>query len=56
MKKYKEKITIDKEDLDELYEYAAHASWRCRWYGECRCGLDKLTDKLGLSRIPIERE
>jgi hypothetical protein len=42
------------EQLELLGEYAAHASWRCDYrsrYGECRCGLDELTDRLGLPRV-----
>lgn len=40
-------------DVRDLAEYATHDSWRCK-YGECKCGLDALTDKIGLERIPCE--
>lgn len=39
--------------IRELAEYARHDSWRCK-YGECKCGLNDLTDKIGLGRIPCE--
>lgn len=39
--------------LEELVrESAQHDSWRCTEYQECHCGLDDMTDQLGLPRIP----
>ena len=34
-----------------LLEYLHHDSWRCDYYAKCHCGLDDLTDKLGLPRV-----
>ncbi len=39
-------------DLQKLMEYMVHDSWRCRYYQECHCGLDNLTDELNLERVP----
>jgi len=41
------------EDLLDLLEYVQHDSWRCQRYQKCHCGLDALTDKMGLDRIPV---
>ena len=37
----------------DLCEYIQHDSWRCDCYQKCHCGLDILTDKLGLERVPL---
>ena len=42
------------EQFKELIDYLKHDSWRCDYYQECHCGLNELTDKLGLTRIPFE--
>ena len=42
-----EAMKIVKEDL---VEYLQHDSWRCGYHQKCHCGLDILTDKLGLER------
>jgi hypothetical protein len=34
--------------------FAVHQSWRCRHYKECRCGLDAVTERLQLPRVPTE--
>lgn len=39
--------------LRELAEYARHGGPRCDYEGKCCCGLDELTDTLGLERIPL---
>ena len=39
-------------DVRELAEYVKHDSWRCERYHQCHCGLDALTDRMGLERIP----
>lgn len=39
-------------DVRELVEYVKHDSWRCRHYQDCHCGLDKLTDRLNIKRVP----
>jgi hypothetical protein len=39
--------------LKELWEYLQHDSWRCGYHQKCHCGLDILTDKLGMERIPL---
>lgn len=41
------------DDLEALWEYLQHDSWRCGYYQICHCGLDVLTDKLGLERVPL---
>jgi len=41
-------------DVRDLAEYAKHDKWRCAYYKKCHCGLDDLTDKIGLERIPCE--
>ena len=43
---------ISQEDFADLIEYLHHDSWRCDYYAKCHCGLDDLTDKLGLPRVP----
>jgi len=47
-----EEKTFKLADILELLDYLSHDSWRCRHYQKCWCGLDELTDKLGISRIP----
>jgi len=42
-----------KENLPDLLEYVEHDSWRCGYYDKCHCGLNDLTDKLGLERVPL---
>ena len=42
-----------KENLPDLLEYVNHDSWRCGYYDKCACGLNDLTDKLGLERVPF---
>jgi hypothetical protein len=45
------------EPLNELVEFLAHQSWRCQYrtrYGVCQCGLDDLTDRLGLPRVAVD--
>lgn len=45
------------EPLSELVAYLAHQSWRCQYrtrYGACQCGLDDLTDRLGLPRVTVD--
>lgn len=49
----KSSLVVLLADVRDLAEYAKHDSWRCK-YGECKCGLDRLTEKLGLERIPCE--
>lgn len=39
--------------LCELAEYARHGGPRCDYERKCCCGLDELTDTLGLERIPL---
>jgi hypothetical protein len=41
------------EDSKELLEYLQHDSWRCGYHQKCHCGLDLLTDKLGIERVPL---
>jgi hypothetical protein len=31
-----------------------HSDWRCGYTGVCHCGLDALTDKLGLERVKTD--
>lgn len=38
----------------DLLDYLQHDSWRCAYTGKCHCGLDVITDKLGLERVPVE--
>jgi hypothetical protein len=38
----------------DLLEYLQHDSWRCAYTGVCHCGLDALTDKLGIERVKME--
>jgi hypothetical protein len=45
---------IDGTDYDDLVEYLKHDSWRCDYYQDCHCGLNYLTDKLNLPRVPYE--
>lgn len=52
-KKNMDHSVVSLADVRELAEYARHDKWRCK-YGTCVCGLDWLTDKLGLERIPCE--
>ena len=42
------------ERKQQFEEYAVHQSWRCKHYKTCRCGLDAITDGMGLARIPTE--
>jgi len=54
-------MTGEKQELEELKkilkedlcEYLQHDSWRCGYHKKCHCGLDILTDKLGMERIPL---
>jgi len=43
-----------RESIQELTEYLKHDSWRCDYYQDCHCGLNELTDKLKLQRVPYE--
>ena len=43
-------------DMLDLLEYIQHDSWRCEYYNKCHCGLDTLTDKLGLRRVPVSQK
>ena len=47
-------IKFLKEVIQELTEYLKHDSWRCDYYQLCHCGLNDLTDKLKLPRVPFE--
>ena len=38
---------------EDLYEYLEHDSWRCAFHQKCHCGLDEITDKLGIRRVPL---
>lgn len=40
-------------DNSGLLEYVTHDSWRCAYYQVCHCGLNDLTDKMGLPRVAI---
>jgi hypothetical protein len=51
--KRKPLFMLSREEMEELADYLAHDSWRCRHYQDCHCGLDEITDKIGLDRIPI---
>jgi len=48
-----DKITLSRSDFNELREYLEHDSWRCQYHQKCHCGLDVLTDKIGIERIPV---
>jgi hypothetical protein len=50
---YDKIMKILKEDL---CEYLQHDSWRCGYHQECHCGLNDLTDKLGLERIELPQK
>lgn len=45
-------FVISREDVLELFSYVSHDSWRCNYYGKCHCGLDEITEKLGLEKVP----
>ena len=47
-------FTAPLNDVMDLLDYLQHDSWRCAYTGVCHCGLDALTDKLGLERVPVE--
>jgi len=50
----KSEFVVPFADLRDIAKYAQHDSWRfCGYYKECHCGLDSLTDKLGLERVPL---
>jgi hypothetical protein len=42
--------------LEQLRDYVAHDSWRCKHYNKCHCGLDDLLRKLKLDPIPCNIE
>lgn len=43
-----------REQVEELWSYAHHDSWRCNYYGECHCGLDDLCKQMGLDLHPTK--
>jgi hypothetical protein len=45
-------MEIDRQDFEDLVSYLKHDSWRCNYYEKCHCGLDDLTDKLLMERVP----
>ena len=47
-------FTAPLDDVPDLLEYVQHDSWRCAYTGKCHCGLDALTDKLGIERVKVE--
>lgn len=47
-------FTAPLDTVLDLLEYLQHDSWRCAYTGVCHCGLDALTDKLGLERVKME--
>jgi hypothetical protein len=49
-------MEIKDEDFNDLIEYLQHDSWRCVYYLECHCGLNDLTDKIGIERIQFKHE
>ena len=49
-----EAAELKKPKAADLLDYVKHDSWRCSRYKECHCGLDKLTDALGLARVHVD--
>jgi hypothetical protein len=50
---YKENIMeIKDKDFEDLIEYLKHDSWRCKIYQVCHCGLNNITDEIGIARVP----
>jgi len=49
-------FTAPLNDVMDLLDYLQHDSWRCGYTGKCHCGLDALTDRLGLERVKIENK
>jgi hypothetical protein len=47
-------FTAPLNDVLDLLEYLQHSSWQCAYTGVCHCGLDALTDKLGIERVKME--
>lgn len=41
------------QSIPDLLEYVNHDSWRCGYDGKCVCGLNNLTDKLKIDRVPL---
>jgi hypothetical protein len=46
---------IERKDLEELRKYLYHRP-NCRTTTICVCGLDTITDKLGIPRVKYCRE
>lgn len=49
-------FTAPLDTVLDLLEYLQHSSWRCSYTGKCHCGLDAITDKLGLERVKMEKD
>lgn len=47
----KSEFVVSLTSVRLLSEYLHHTSWRCGYYDKCFCGLDSLTDELGLERV-----